>query len=550
MLHDDHRKRKLRCVIYTRKSTEEGLEQEFNSLDAQREACRAYVMSQQHEGWTLDDTLYDDGGYSGGSLDRPALRQILSLVKAKKIDVIVVYKVDRLTRSLADFAKIVEIMDDAGASFVSVTQAFNTTTSMGRLTLNVLLSFAQFEREVTGERIRDKIAASKKKGMWMGGPVPLGYRVQDRKLLIDEAEAEQVRTLFREYLRLGSMRALGERLEELGIRTRVRVYKSGRTVGGCTFAPGSLQQMLRNKVYRGMMVHKGKAWPGEHEAIIDLELWDAVQALVDKNLSDKNNGVRAASPSLLSGIVFDEHGRRLTPSHATRGPRRYRYYVTPTDLPIDTETPNVRVPAHDLEEAVINRLCDLLRSKSELAAYYPIEQIELIASKASSVAQALGEGSPSDRRKTLQDVIARIIVDQAQISIQLTSDSEIGLLEREAIFSIPAVKIKVGQETKLVVGPDAGTTAPNERLVRLIAEGFIVREKLIAGEALDDIASSRGSTKQWTGRLARLGWLAPEIVEAVVSGTQPETLTRRDLSQSAKLPIAWTEQIYNLGARA
>ena len=549
MLHDDQRKRKLRCVIYTRKSTEEGLEQEFNSLDAQREACRAYVMSQQHEGWTLDDTPYDDGGYSGGSLDRPALRQILSLVKAKKIDVIVVYKVDRLTRSLADFAKIVEIMDDAGASFVSVTQAFNTTTSMGRLTLNVLLSFAQFEREVTGERIRDKIAASKKKGMWMGGPVPLGYRVQDRKLLIDEAEVEQVRTIFREYLQLGSMRALGDRLEELGIRTRVRVYKSGRTVGGCTFAPGSLQQMLRNKVYRGMMVHKGNAWSGEHEALIDLKLWDAVQALLDKNLSDKNNGARAASPSLLAGIVFDEHDRRLTPSHATRGPRRYRYYVTPTDLHMDSDTPNVRVPAHDLEEAVITRLCGLLRSKSELAAYYPVEQIELIASKASSIAQALDAGSPPDRRNVLQDLIARIIVDRAQISIQLNGDSELGPLENEAIFAIPAVKIKVGQETKLIVGPDAGTIAPNERLVRLIAEGFVVRERLIAGEALDDIASSRGSTKQWAGRLARLGWLAPEIVEAIVSGTQPEALTRRDLSQSANLPIAWTEQTSKLRER-
>lgn len=547
MLHDDQRKRKLRCVIYTRKSTEEGLEQEFNSIDAQREACRAYVMSQQHEGWTLDDTPYDDGGYSGGSLDRPALRQILSLVKAKKIDVIVVYKVDRLTRSLADFAKIVEIMDDAGASFVSVTQAFNTTTSMGRLTLNVLLSFAQFEREVTGERIRDKIAASKKKGMWMGGPVPLGYRVQDRKLLVDEAEVEQVRTIFREYLQLRSMRALGDRLEELGIRTRVRVYKSGRIVGGCTFAPGSLQQMLRNKVYRGMMVHKGKAWPGEHEAIINLELWDAVQALLDKNLSDKNNGTRAASPSLLAGIVFDEYGRRLTPSHATRGPRRYRYYVTPTDLAVDSDTPNVRAPAHDLEEAVTRRLCGLLRSKSELAAYYPIEQIELIASKACSIAQELEVGSPSDRRKILQVLVSRIIVDRAQISIQLNGDSGLGQLEREAIFSIPAVKIKVGQETKLVVGPDAGTIAPNERLVRLIAEGFVVRERLIAGEVLDDIASSRGSTKQWSGRLARLGWLAPEIVEAVVSGTQPEALTRRDLSQSANLPIAWTEQVSKLG---
>jgi Site-specific recombinases, DNA invertase Pin homologs len=273
-----------RCAIYTRKSSEEGLDQSFNSLDAQREACGAYILSQAHEGWEPIDEIYDDGGYSGGSMERPGLKQLMADVEAGKIDIIVVYKVDRLTRSLADFARIVDVLDKHGASFVSVTQAFNTTNSMGRLTLNVLLSFAQFEREVTGERIRDKIAASKARGMWMGGVVPLGYEVKERKLKFNPAEAERVRHIFNRYLELGSVLALQTELAAHGIRTRPRMLKDGRNYGDKNFSRGALYQMLRNRIYRGEITHRGKSYPGEHEAIIDADTFDRAGRLLGGKL--------------------------------------------------------------------------------------------------------------------------------------------------------------------------------------------------------------------------------------------------------------------------
>src|SRR3954462_13054258 len=273
----------LRCAIYTRVSTEHGLEQEFNSLDSQREASEAYIKSQAHEGWRCLPARYDDGGFSGGSMERPALQRLLGEIRSRRIDVVVVYKVDRLTRALGDFARLVELFDEHQVSFVSVTQAFNTTTSMGRLTLNVLLSFAQFEREVTGERIRDKIAASKRKGLWMGGVVPLGYRVENRKLLVNESEAEQVRMLFRRYLEIGSVPRLQEELRHSGFVTRRRTLSSGRVIGGVPFTNGPLGHLLRNRVYLGEIKHKGNTYPGEHEAIISHELFEAVQARLAQN---------------------------------------------------------------------------------------------------------------------------------------------------------------------------------------------------------------------------------------------------------------------------
>jgi site-specific DNA recombinase len=296
---------KVRCAVYTRKSSEEGLEQAFNSLDAQREACEAYITSQKHEGWTTLATLYDDGAYSGGTMDRPALQRLLDDIRAGKVDVVVVYKVDRLTRSLADFAKIVEIFDAQRVSFVSVTQAFNTTTSMGRLTLNVLLSFAQFEREVTGERIRDKIAASKKKGMWMGGQPALGYDVKERKLVVNEAEAETVRNIFRRYLELGTVRALRDDLAAAGVVSKRRMAADGSAYGGQRFSRGALYLMLKNRIYRGEIVHKGKAFPGEHAAIVDEDLWRGVQSHLEENRTERREGDKALEPSLLAGIVFD-----------------------------------------------------------------------------------------------------------------------------------------------------------------------------------------------------------------------------------------------------
>ena len=306
--------KRSRCAIYTRKSSDEGLEQAFNSLDAQREACAAFILSQKHEGWTVLPTLCDDGGFSGGTMGRPALQRLLADIEAGQIDVVVVYKVDRLTRALSDFAKLVEVFDRRGVSFVSITQQFNTTTSMGRLTLNILLSFAQFERELIGERVRDKIAASKKKGMWMGGTVPLGYDVKERKLIVNDDEARTVVDIFQRYLKLRSVRALGEDLAAAGIRSKRRVRPDGTEYGHQQFSHGALYLMLQNRTYRGEATHKGNSYPGEHSAIVDKPLWDAVQAALADNRVARATGARTKQPSLLTGMVFDEAGERLTPT--------------------------------------------------------------------------------------------------------------------------------------------------------------------------------------------------------------------------------------------
>src|SRR5437867_6263550 len=301
-----------RCAIYTRKSSEEGLEQEFNSLQAQCEACEAYIRSQRHEGWVLARTRYDDGGFSGGNMERPALQRLLADIQGGRIDIIIVYKVDRLTRSLADFARLVEIFDAQGASFVSVTQQFNTTSSMGRLTLNVLLSFAQFEREVTGERIRDKIAASKKKGMWMGGIVPLGYDRKDRQLIVLPEEAERVRTIYRLYLECKSVRSLRAELDRREIRSKRTTSQGGRTSSGTSFSRGALYTILKSRLYRGEIVHRGAVYPGQHEAIVPTELWEAAQALLKDNNQAERTGAQAHDPSLLAGLLVDDHGNRMT----------------------------------------------------------------------------------------------------------------------------------------------------------------------------------------------------------------------------------------------
>src|SRR5437016_7075695 len=339
--------RTLRCAVYTRKSSEEGLEQAFNSLHAQREACEAFIRSQRHEGWTCLTQGYDDGGLSGAAMDRPALQQLLADIQAGKIDVVVCYKVDRLTRSLADFAKIVEIFHAKGVSFVSVTQQFNTTTSMGRLTLNVLLSFAQFEREVTGERIRDKIAASKQKGMWMGGMPPLGYQCRDHKLIVIPDEAETVRHIFRRYAALGSVRLLQQELANARIGSKSWLSSSGRSWGGKPLARGALYHMLRNPIYRGRIVHKDQHYPGEHEPIIDEPLWDEVQSKLAGNAVERRRGEAATNPSLLAGLLYDGQGHRLTPSHAVKNGMRYRYYVSQPLVPATrgTSSEGLRIAA-------------------------------------------------------------------------------------------------------------------------------------------------------------------------------------------------------------
>ena len=355
---------RVRCAVYTRKSSEEGLEQSFNSLDAQREACEAYILSQRHEGWHVVSTRYDDGGFSGGNMERPGLKRLLDDIAAKRVDTVVVYKVDRLTRSLADFAKIVEQFDKQGISFVSVTQQFNTTTSMGRLTLNVLLSFAQFEREVTGERIRDKIAASKRKGMWMGGVVPLGYDLEDRHLVVNPEEANRVKEIFQAYLAEGCVSKLQIYLEKKNIRSKKRLSKTGNASGDNAFSRGALYSMLQNRIYLGEIMHKDKSFPGQHPAIIDQNLWDRVQAQFKANLQAERKRPRATNTSLLRGLLYDEAGNRFTPSHAMKKGRRYRYYVSQALTKGRSKDPRgpVRLPAEEVEELVLSQLAALLQS--------------------------------------------------------------------------------------------------------------------------------------------------------------------------------------------
>src|SRR6266702_3476361 len=362
----------FRCAIYTRKSTEHNLDLEFNSLDAQREACEAYIKSQAHEGWRLIPDHYDDGGLSGASLDRPALQTLLSDVRAGKITIVVVYKVDRLTRSLADFAKLVELFDQHGVSFVSVTQSFNTTSSMGRLTLNVLLSFAQFEREVIGERVRDKIAASKRKGIWVGGPVPLGYASIGKKLVVVPEEAETVRAIFARYLELGSMGALMEDLERRGIRTKARRCTDGRVIGGIRFGVGPLAYLLKNRFYIGEVVYRGEVHRGEHHPIIDRTLFEAVQEKLAANAVDRQVRLKG-SPAILTGRIFDDRGNRMSPTHSNKLGVRYRYYVSHAILQQrkDEAGSITRVPAPEIETLVLDGVRKHLSSTGE--AEYPTE---------------------------------------------------------------------------------------------------------------------------------------------------------------------------------
>src|SRR5215468_6934476 len=356
----------VRCAIYTRVSTDQGLDQEFNSLDAQYDASSAYIKSQAHAGWALIKTRYDDGGYSGGSTDRPDLQQLLNDVRSHKIDVIVVYKVDRLTRSLADFAKLVELFDDHGVSFVSVTQQFNTTTSMGRLTLNVLLSFAQFERELTSERIRDKIAASKRKGLWVGGIVPLGYATKDRKIVVVEEEAERVRTIFRSYLRVGSLNRLMADLRERGIVSKVRSLKTGRSIGGVPFTRGPLAHLLRSRFYIGEVTFKGDILPGEQPAILDGDLFAAVQVKLNEQ-RNSHTVARDRSEALLIGRIYDDRGNRMTPSHVRKGGIKYRYYLS---SPLLHGQPGRagsmrRVPAAEVEALVASAVREHFKDSAE-----------------------------------------------------------------------------------------------------------------------------------------------------------------------------------------
>jgi DNA invertase Pin-like site-specific DNA recombinase len=551
-----------RCAIYTRKSSEEGLEQEFNSLAAQREACEAFIRSQRNEGWILAKTRYDDGGFSGGNLERPALQHLIADVRAGRIDIVVVYKVDRLTRSLADFARLVELFDAEDVSFVSVTQQFNTTSSMGRLTLNVLLSFAQFEREVTGERIRDKIAASKKKGMWMGGNVPLGYDADERTLVINPAEAETVRRIFALYGELGCVRRVKEEADRLGLRTKCRTTANGIKRGGKPFSRGHLYTLLSNPIYTGQIAHKTELYPGQHPALIVDESWSAVRDQLAANTSDYRRKAKAAEPSLLAGLLVDARGERFTPSHAVKKGRRYRYYIS-TALISDAGTDRARgwrLAAREIEEAVIRILTDALTSPASLverfgAAGLHSNQIRRLLARAVRLAAVL-DGSAGERAKLVRELVEKIIVDEKTITLKLRRGPLLGgdvpsCASDEPSDSTIELKAAVaftrrGAETKLVLPGLAQQKHSSRRdpaLFKAIGRGRAWFEELATGHAksLQELAKRDGISRRYIRRLVGLAFLSPELVEAILQGRQPVELTATRLTE-LDLPLDWSEQ--------
>jgi DNA invertase Pin-like site-specific DNA recombinase len=429
--------RKLRCAVYTRKSTEEGLDQEFNSLDAQREACESFVASQKAEGWLLVGDRYDDGGYSGGSLERPALRRLIADIEAGKVDVIVVYKIDRLSRSLMDFAKLVEVFDRKGVTFVSVTQSFNTTTSMGRLTLNILLSFAQFEREVIGERIRDKVAASRRKGIWMGGWAPLGYDVKDRKLVINEAEAAIVRRIFKRFTECRSPLLI---VKELAAEKFVNKY-------GKRIDRGMLYKLLHNRVYVGEAVHKGISYPGEHKGIIDRKLWDKVQAILAEAPRTRAARTRAQTPALLRGLMFGPDGRAMCPTHTRKRGKLYRYYVSQAVLKHGAEACPVKsVPAGEVEAAVIGQVRQMVHLPEIIVATWRAVRQENKDITQSDVREAVDrfdplwdELFPAEQARIVQLLVERVDVKVDAIDIKLKVDGLAGLA-REMMGNVPVTE--------------------------------------------------------------------------------------------------------------
>jgi DNA invertase Pin-like site-specific DNA recombinase len=412
--------RKLRCAVYTRKSSEEGLEQEFNSLHAQREACEAFVASQRAEGWVLVPDRYDDGGVSGGTLERPALKRLLADIERGLVDVVVVYKIDRLSRSLMDFAKLVDAFDAHEVTFVSVTQAFNTTTSMGRLTLNILLSFAQFEREVIGERIRDKVAASRKRGMWMGGWAPLGYDVQDRKLVVNGPEAKLVRRMFEGFARLTSATKLVAELRREDVRN-----KRGKPID-----KGFLYKLLRNRLYLGEAVHKGQSYPGEHQALVPQRLWDEVHAILAESPRKRASMSRAQSPALLRGLIFGPTGHAMSPSHTRQRGRLYRYYVSQAVLKQGRDAcPVGRVPAGEIEAAVVDQLRRLLAAPELVVRTHRAAQGHDASVSEAQIREALvsldplwDELFPAEQARIVQLLVERVEVREAGLSITLRTE--------------------------------------------------------------------------------------------------------------------------------
>ncbi len=529
----------VRCAIYTRVSTEHGLDQEFNSLDAQYDAASAYIKSQAHAGWALIRSRYDDGGYSGGSTDRPDLQRLLDDIRARKIDVIVVYKVDRLTRSLADFAKLVELFDAHGVSFVSVTQQFNTTTSMGRLTLNVLLSFAQFEREVTSERIRDKIAASKRKGLWVGGPLPLGYQMKDGKIAVVEDEAERVRLIYRRYLELSGVNSLVRDLRDKDIRTKIRLRSTGATHGGIPFERGSLFYLLRNRFYIGEVKYKGEILPGEQPAIMERQLFDAVQQKLTDQWSHRNHA-KSKSDHLLTGLLYDDAGHRMIPTHATKAGIRYRYYVSLPHLKGESKTISVgfgsvsRIPATDIEDIIVKSVNEHLVGQH---------------------GQSSSSSARADDRGVIAEQVVRIDVHKDRLIVRFKSaGTEEGPHSTDGqSLSIPWQKPPSRKSRQILIpnGVPRNEVRPirierRARLVNAIARGRRWLDEIVSGSAanIEQIATRQKCSVRQVNMTISLAFLAPDLVKAAVEGRLPRGIGVERLRDA---PAEWSRQFETLG---
>jgi site-specific DNA recombinase len=546
-----------RCAVYTRKSSEEGLEQDFNSLHAQREASEAFIKSQQGEGWRLVKTAYDDGGLSGGNMERPALQRLLEDIRHGLIDVVVVYKVDRLTRSLADFAKMVEVFDAQGVSFVAVTQQFNTTTSMGRLTLNVLLSFAQFEREVTGERIRDKIEASKRKGIWMGGCPSIGYDVHDRRLVVNQAEATTVRSIYQRYLKTGSVPKLKGELDRDGVVSKIRVSRKGNRSGGQSFSRGALYELLSNPIYIGEIRHKRERHPGQHEAILERGLWERVQKRLRDRTDRPTEPRTKVSPSPLAGKVFDETGEPLYVQAAVKDRRRYRYYVSKALVRgsrVEGQR-GWRVPGPELERAVAIAARSILDDKAAIlealrgAGMGDTDVNQVFTLVAEWRERLLAE---RERSTALIELVEKVVLTDEGIRLELNIAAPCGgtvtdpLRKVLQLFRFVPLKVKRrGVEMRLIINGGDEPRKPDPALLKAFARARGWFEELASGRvgSLVEIARREGLAKRYVTRLTKLAFVSPAFVDAIADGLLPSQINLQSLMDGRlALPSDWSDQ--------
>jgi len=548
------KKKTIRCAIYTRKSSEEGLEQDFNSLDAQREACESYIKSQQHEGWVLFEKQYNDGGFSGGTLERPALKELFQDIEDGKVDTVVVYKIDRLTRSLMDFSKIVELFDKKSTTFVSITQQFNTTTSMGRLTLNILLSFAQFEREVTGERIRDKKAASAKRGMWMSGKPPIGYKLENKKLVPDEAKISTVSAIFEKYLEFEGMLQLKQYLDENKMKSR-----TDRNI-----SKGNLYKILSNKIYIGLISYKGNDYEGEHEGIIDPDIFNKVQELLKQNRNNNKCKHIAKSPSLLAGKLYDDNGNRMSPSHSNKNGRRYRYYVSQALLQFrkqDAGT-STKIPAGEIENFVIDEISRFVFDREKIQKYIADFDVD----KQKDILDAMKNLNKNIQNNLspnfIRTILSKIILSKDKVEITICQNQLIKTLEaitygtslHEEIKGETSEPIIISREIKIsnvafngrsivISNAENKELKFNRKLINAITKSFYWNNLLISGEVKSstDIQKLEGLTdNSYIKDVLLLRFLAPDIIEKIINGTQPTDWSIKKLFDIKTLD--WQEQ--------